>query len=178
MNFNIKQAISVCGLVSLTLFLLYGLNSIFTKATENAEYLDNQITEVAVVKSYEQPSYDFSAITSRYEALQPAEDIEPDKKSSPDDIVVEKVIDKTLRPNFQTLDDEHQVGLVAVFGGESPFAVLQLINFETSRSKFEKVVVGESIGAFKLDFVSELSASFSSSESTMLLSLFNKKVNS
>ncbi len=87
----------------------------------------------------------------------------------------EPAVDKTLRPNFQTFDDDHQIGLVAVVLATERFAVVELQNFESKQSEFKKIQENAALFDFQLKKLTKTTALFAKGNREIKLVLFNKR---
>lgn len=91
-------------------------------------------------------------------------------------IVPEPVVDKTLKPMFSQLDEEHQVGLLAIVQQEQQrFAILQKVNFATKQATSVKVLDGGGIGQFTLTINSQSQVQLVSEQNQILLNLFKAR---
>lgn len=87
-----------------------------------------------------------------------------------------KAVDKTLKPMFSLLDEEHQVGLLAIIQqNEEKFAVLQKINFVSRQSDNIKVKNNTVFSGFTLSIHSQTEIHLSNSNKEIVLNLFKPR---
>lgn len=86
-------------------------------------------------------------------------------------------VDKTLKPMFSQLDNEHQIGLLAIVQeNQNKFAVLQVINFATSKTKTLKLATGEQYKHFTLNITSQTQVALSDTQGkNIILNLFKPR---
>jgi hypothetical protein len=124
---------------------------------------------------------DFSPLFTRYEVLQP--EPKPDIKEQSDNNVELEALalaaanqaKKVLKPNFYGLNEEYQIGLVAVFEQPEKFAVLQLLNYQSGQSEFKKLSEGSEIGSYQLSKIDRLSILLTDQTSQIELFLFKPR---
>jgi len=83
-------------------------------------------------------------------------------------------IDKTLLPNFQAFDEEHQISLVGVFNEKGSFAVVQLLNYATKEPQFTKLELNHQIGSYTLTTMSDNFIELTSDKGVIQLALFKQ----
>ncbi|WP_088331535.1 hypothetical protein [Lacimicrobium sp. SS2-24] len=141
---------------------------------------EHSVEVVELEVSQLQHKKDFNAVLSRLESLDPREDNEQVKQNeeqgqaaSSDNEVV--TVDKTLKPRFQQIDDNYQVGLTGLFDDSRPFAVLERINFVSKQSEYVRLNIGERIGKYELLSITETSATLVSENDRITLRLFKRE---
>lgn len=87
------------------------------------------------------------------------------------------IIDKTLKPMFSQLDDEHQIGLLAIVQeNQNKFAVLQVINFASREANTLKLPVGEQYKHLTLSITSQTQVTLSDAQgNNIILNLFKPR---
>lgn len=88
----------------------------------------------------------------------------------------EVVVDKTVKPMFSLLDDDHQIGLLAVVQeNQQKFAVLQVINFESKESKTVKLLESNTFQNLTLRINSQTQVELNRSDKNIILNLFKPR---
>lgn len=87
------------------------------------------------------------------------------------------VVDRTLKPMFSQLDNEHQVGLFAIVQeSQNKFAVLQVINFASGEANTVKLAVGEQYKNLTLRITSQTQVALSDAQgNNIILNLFKPR---
>lgn len=114
----------------------------------------------------------FGDLASRYELLQPTPEKKPEPEKVAQEIVQAPVIDKSLLPNFQRFDEDHQIGLVGIFDADTTFIVVELLNYESRESEYKKLQVDDALYAYQLFSISNKNVVFKKNENTIELTLF------
>ena len=87
-----------------------------------------------------------------------------------------KPIDKTLKPMFSQLDEDHQVGLLAIVqDNDGKFAILQKINFASKETENIKVKDTALFSGFNLGINSQTQVVLKNANREILLNLFNPR---
>lgn len=82
-------------------------------------------------------------------------------------------IDKTVKPMFSQLDDDHQVGLIAIIDSDAnTYAVLQKINFASKQNQNIKLGQAESFEGWTVSIESQTRVVLHKSERKIYLNLF------
>ncbi|BDX07687.1 hypothetical protein [Planctobacterium marinum] len=86
-------------------------------------------------------------------------------------------VDKTLKPMFSRLDDEHQIGLLAIVQeNQNKFAVLQVINFASRKANTLKLAAGEQYKHLTLSITSQTQVALSDTQgNNIILNLFKPR---
>jgi hypothetical protein len=121
---------------------------------------------------------DFGDLSSSFEQFKPpsqtaqlsAEELA--KKRAEEEAIKAAQIDKTLRPNFEALDDEHQIGVVGIFQEKKNFAIVQIINFADKSVRYEKLYEKDKLEGYELIFLDKNSIKLRSERRELSLALF------
>lgn len=167
---NIKQ-LMVSASVMVGLFILLEISEMQFSS-------ENYAKEVSVPNVPEfsptQSSVDYTTTLARIDALEPEPEPQPEQvpESSGPMNVPEPV--KVLRPNYAFFDDNTQIGLVGIFREKEHFAVLQLIEFGSETTTFQRVALGEQLGPYVLSDIEATSVILRAGDKALSLNLFER----
>ena len=140
--------------------------------SSNSNLQDYQVPEISIA---EQKKVNNETLIALFDTLLPdRKKINQDSIEEETQVAKEKVIDKTLLPNFSNFDDQHQISLAGIFKERDIFAVVQLINYETRASEFRKLELNNQIGDFELTAIFENKIELTSGTSQIHLELFKQ----
>ncbi|XOV79216.1 MAG: hypothetical protein ACFHVJ_20250 [Aestuariibacter sp.] len=173
MNRKVIYISFAASFVVLTLWLFISIPSI---PLENQTSQLNDSAELPVFIPQNTQESAESDLIARLHVLEPQKalpepkvDPEQEKKDSDKTLNTEKL----LRPSFALLDDNHQVGLSAIFRSDKTFIVLEKQNFVTQKSEFIKLHAGQELYGFVLKRIDKNSVSFEKAEQKLELTIFN-----
>lgn len=179
MRFNFKL-VAIASVFSFVLSFAIGFLSKNTDSPLNLKPTDWDIGNVYHKSNNKEVNY--KALRDRNFQLLPKrlrEKLGENSLAQEETLILQKLkplpIDKTLRENFETFDDNHQVGLIGLFFEDEIYGVFQKINFETKAVTFHKVKYNEKIGPYKLTTLKPKYAELYSTSKTIKLNLFANK---
>lgn len=87
-----------------------------------------------------------------------------------------KPIDKTIKPMFSLLDENHQVGLLAIIqDSHQKYAILQKINFQSKATENVKVAENSEFNGLKVSINSQTQVNLSNQDKNIFLNLFKPR---
>jgi hypothetical protein len=121
---------------------------------------------------------DFGDLPSSFEQFKPPNQTvelsadELAKKRAEEEAIRVAQIDKTLRPNFEVFDDEHQIGVVGIFQEKKSFAIVQIIKYADKSARYEKLFEKDKLAGYELIFLGKNSIRLKSEHKELNLALF------
>ena len=170
-GWNIKQL----SLSALLVALLFIIVELFSLELFDTGYSRDSIIPDIPRPNPNTPQIDYSQILERLETLEPEPEVvsnSPASEQSTDSTEAEP--EKILKPRYAMFDDNSQIGLVGIFKEKNYFAVLQLIEFSSSKASYQRLSEGEQLGPYTLTEIGAHSVVLSAEDKQLSLSLFEQ----
>lgn len=176
MKFNHKQVVVTTALGCLIIWFLR-----LDLGNDENQSKSRTLEALVLPKVGQSVAWQPDKLAERLVAFLPRkETVKVDKTPAPSAVVASvptpKPIDKTLKPRFSMLDDNHQVGLLAIIEEkEVRFAILQKINFVDSQTNNIKVKNNTEFSGFTLTINSQTEILLSNPNRQIALNLFKPR---